>query len=254
MESFKSFSNLCEENLELSEICISLVQDFIDEEYDLIIDESESEEINSEPLNIVLEYFVNNQNDSELYENLITSLMNESISSALASAIHGKKLKTTRKAVSAREKELVELGKKQRGDSKIYRNIPTPTGTDIEPAYKEKERVHARTNYGSGIIGKLKKYKGSKDVAKSKDTYEKAQQEMRLARRNVGIAKYQRTRAETKHAFLQDKIKKSLKPKKVIGAALKYGIAKPIKYALRTAGRLLTMKAGQNPARVFYGK
>lgn len=235
MLSLKNHIELQEETQELAEICLNLIDDFIEENYDLVIDESvESEYVDDTILNIIVTHFVENQNDDELYEEMSEVMLNELVGSAIASARYGLKARATRKDVSKRERKYQGLVRKQMGDPKLYTSVRTPTGIDINPVYRKKSQEHQRKittgAYGTGIAGSIKKKLGERDVAKSQDRYEKAQQQLRVARQEIGLAKAKRTRTEKNKASLKYKIDQAIKhPVKTIVKGVAKGIYKGVK-------------------------
>jgi len=228
MDSFKHYLIEQEKQQELTEICLQLIDDFLDENYEIIDSDSEHENA-EEILNIVVEHYLQNEESEDLYEELAEVLLDESIGSAIATARYGKPSRALRKDVTKREVYHQNLVKKQLKNRNLYSQVTTASGTDTIPTYRKQEQEHIRKTttgaYGRGIRGYLEKKKSESEIEKSRDKYEKAQQELRISRERIGYAKGRRTRMEKKRAGL--------------GYKIDYAMKHPVKTVLKTTGKIL---------------
>lgn len=249
MLSLKNHIELQEETQELAEICLNLIDDFIEENYEFTNESFEISEESEIILDIILDHFIENYDvtllesedftrNDELIAEIYDVIMNESIGSGIASLIHGTGGERKAYAKAKLKPELMRI--KQKEDPKYFTKkiisatSTTPQITKYTPTYKEKAKEHQQKigsgAYGSGIFGAIKKKIGERDVVKSQKKFENLESKIRVQKSKIGIAGQRLRQKEAKTARLAYKIDRAIKPTNVARAAIK-GTLKGIAWA-----------------------
>lgn len=177
---------------ERQEIFLHILDDFINENYEVDEDYQMTEE-DAYITSILLDYFEENykfptieestleaitgyDTNTKLYEELQYALMDESIGTFVAGAAHG-----VRNAISAIQRNRA-ISAKHVAKAEHDRQLTNP-GTKKKPIYKADvaQKQHDKTNFDSGIVGNLKKGFSQGKIDKAREKATKAKQVMDAA-------------------------------------------------------------------------
>lgn len=188
---------------ERQEIFLHILNDFINENYEIDEDYQMTEE-DAYITSILLDYFEENfkfptieestleaitgyDTNTKLYEELQYALMDESIGTFVAGAAHG-----VRNAISAIQRNRAIAAKNVAKDEH-NRHITNP-GTKKKPVYKADvaQKQHDKTTFDSGVVGNVKK-------AFSQGKIDKARERATKAKQVMDAAEKRRSSLQTKH-------------------------------------------------------
>jgi hypothetical protein len=236
MLNFKNY--ILQEDDELIDVCVQLVQEIIEENYEFTSEEIELSANAEIVLDNIIEYFLENydytlteseqtNSNDELIAEIYGVLLDESIGSMVANIVHGAGGERRAYAKAKLKPDLLKI--KAETNPKLFSKNSIPT-------YVEKQNQHAAKvksgAYGTGIKGIINKKLGERDVRKSQKKYEKMESDIRIAKSKADVASMRLRQKERKQGNLAYKIDRAIRPTNVARAAIK-GTLKGVAWATR---------------------